>query len=213
MQVDLYPAGRAGDVLAVILRPPTLDEAHPNRAHFSEFIHGLEAVINALRQQLGELGVVEYPQRTACGDLADGRRVKAVVVVAVPGLDEYRGIRQAFGVHLPVHVVQVDSLADVPPGVLYRGIPVDVAELAEAESVAVIAGVREPVHDHRRRMAMENLTDPAVQLIVGYGGPERLLLVRHRLDVGAQRRFGAGVVVCVRIALVRRTVSGRWRFC
>ena len=44
--------------------------------------------------------VVEYLEAAAGRDLADCGGVEAVVVVAVPGLDEHGGVGEALGVHL-----------------------------------------------------------------------------------------------------------------
>ena len=77
--------------------------------------------------------VVEYLEAAAGRDFADGGGVEAVVVVAVPRLHEDCRVREALGVHLPAHVVEVDALADVSPCVLYRGVAVHVGQLAQAE--------------------------------------------------------------------------------
>lgn len=46
---------------------PSLDEAHPNRAHPGQLVHGFEALIHWLRQQSRELLVVKNLQVTSCG--------------------------------------------------------------------------------------------------------------------------------------------------
>lgn len=48
VEMDLYPAGRGGDVLPVVLRPPALHERHPYSAHLGQLVYGFEAVIDAL---------------------------------------------------------------------------------------------------------------------------------------------------------------------
>lgn len=151
------PARRARHVLPMVLGPPTLDEAHANGAHLRQLVHGLEAVVDALREQLGELGIVEDAQGAPGRDLADGRWMETVVVVTVAGLHKDGGIGKAFRIHLAVDVVQVDALADVASRVLDGRVAVHVAQLAQAETVAIIAGVREAVHDDRGRVAVENL--------------------------------------------------------
>lgn len=75
------------------------------------------------------------------------------------------------------------ALSNMPSGVLYGRVAVDVAQLPEAEPVAVVAGIGKTVHYHRRTVAMEHFTHPTVQLVVGDGGPEGLLLVGHRLHI------------------------------
>lgn len=100
-----------------------------------------------------------------------------MVVVAVPALNEYRGVRQTLRVHLAAHVVQVYPLPYVTPRVLDGGVPVHVAELAETESVTVVRRIREAVHYHRVGVAVEHLANSTVQLVVGYGSPvERFLI-------------------------------------
>jgi hypothetical protein len=86
MQVHLDPTGRARDVLSMVLRPPALNEAHPDGAHLRQFVNRFESVVDALGQQLGELRVVEDSQRAPGWYFADRRGVEAVMVVAVAGL-------------------------------------------------------------------------------------------------------------------------------
>lgn len=119
--------------------------------------------------------------------------MEAVVVVAVARLHEYRRVGEAFRVHLAVHVIEVHPFADVPSRVLYRRVAVHVAQLPETEAVAVVARVRESVYYHRRRVAVEHLADTAVQLVVGYRGPERLLLVGAGCT--SVDRAGSGLVL------------------
>ncbi len=109
VQVQLDPARRTGDVLAVILGAPALDEAHAYRAHLGQFVHGLEAVVDGLAKQLREFLVVEDLEAAARRDLADGRWVEVVVVVAVAALHEYATVTETLGEHLPSHVVQMNT--------------------------------------------------------------------------------------------------------
>lgn len=67
----LYPTRCAGDVLSMVLRAPTFDETHSDGAHLREFINGFEAVVNTLGEQLGEFGVVKYPQGTTGGNFTN----------------------------------------------------------------------------------------------------------------------------------------------
>jgi len=84
VQVDLDPARGRSHILSVILCPPPLHKTHPDGAHLGQFVHGLEAVVDGLREEGGKLLVVEDLETAAWRDLADGGRVKPVVVVAVP---------------------------------------------------------------------------------------------------------------------------------
>ena len=72
----------------MVLRAPSLDKRHPDGAHLGQLVHSLEPMVNGLGEQGGKLLVVEDLEAAARGDLADRGWVKAVVVVAVPGLDE-----------------------------------------------------------------------------------------------------------------------------
>ena len=103
----LDPARRARDVLTVVFGAPPLHETHPDRAHFRELVDGLKAVVHRLAEQLRELLVVEDLQAAAGRDLAHGRRVEVVVVVAVATLYEDATVAEALGEHLTPHIVQV----------------------------------------------------------------------------------------------------------
>lgn len=59
MEVDLYPARRRRHVLSMVLRAPSFDEGHPNRAHLRKLVNGFKTVVNTLRQQLSKLPVIE----------------------------------------------------------------------------------------------------------------------------------------------------------
>ena len=119
----------------MVLSTPALDEGHPDGAHLGQLVHCLEPVGDGLGEQGGELLVVEDLQAAAGRDLADCGWVKAVMVITVPRLDEDGRVREALSVHLAPHVVEVNTLADVAPGVLYGGVPVDIGELAQTEPV------------------------------------------------------------------------------
>lgn len=77
----------------------------------------------------------------------------------------------------------MNAFADVAPGVLDGRVAVNIAELPQTEAIAVVAGVGESVHYHGRAVAVEDFTHATIELIVGDGGPERLLLVGDRLHV------------------------------
>lgn len=138
MQMHLDPAGGAGDILSVVLSSPALDEAHPNGAHLSELIDGLKAVVDRLSQELSKLLVVENLEATSAGDLADSGGMEAVVVITVTALDKNAGVTEALGVHLPSHVVQMHSFANVSASVLDCRVAVDVGQQSKAEAVLVV---------------------------------------------------------------------------
>lgn len=168
MQVDLDPAGRGRHVLAVVLRPPALDERHPDRAHLRQLINRFETMIDALRQQLGELSIVKDLQRTSWRYFTHGRGMEAVVMVTVATLDEDGGVRQTLRVHFTSDIVQMHPLPYVTSRVLDRRVPVHITELTQAEPVAVIRGVREAIDDDRMGVTVENFTYTTVQLVIGY---------------------------------------------
>ena len=62
-----------------------------------------------LTEKLCKLLVVENLQTTAGRDLTDGRRMEAVVIVAVATLHEYTAVTETFGKHLTADVIQVDT--------------------------------------------------------------------------------------------------------
>lgn len=180
MQVNLDPAGRGRDVLSVVFGAPALDEAHSYRAHLGQLVDGLEAVVDGLGQELGKLLVVEDLEGAAGRDFAHGAGVESVVVVAVAALHEDGRVGQALGVDLATDVIQVHSLSDMTTCVFDCTVAVDVAQLAQTEAVRVVRGVGEPVHDDRRRVAVEHFANAAVQLVVSYTGPIRRFLVADR---------------------------------
>lgn len=106
--------------------------------------------------------------------------MKAVMVIAVAALDEDRRVRQTLRVDLPANVVQMHAFTYVTPRVLYCRVPIHVAELAQAEPVAVVRGIREAVHDDGVGVTVENLTDSTVEFVVRNRGPIQRLLVGHR---------------------------------
>ena len=107
--MHLDPTWRAGHILSVVLGAPALDETHANRAHLGQLVDRLEAVVNGLAQQLGELLVVEDFQTAAGRNLAHGRGVEVVVVVAVATLHENAAVAQALGVNFATHVVKMNA--------------------------------------------------------------------------------------------------------
>jgi len=50
VEMELDPTRGAGDVLAMVLGAPPLDEAHPDRAHLGEFVDRLEAMVHRLTE-------------------------------------------------------------------------------------------------------------------------------------------------------------------
>lgn len=92
MEVDLDPARSRGHILTMIFGPPTFDKGHAYRTHLCQLIDSFETMIDALRQQLRELPVIEDLQRAIRRYLTHRRRVEAVVVIAVSTLDENRRV-------------------------------------------------------------------------------------------------------------------------
>lgn len=183
MQVNLNPAGCAGHILAVVLCSPALNKAHTDGTHLGELINSLKAVVNRLGQQFSKLLVVENLQAAAAGNLTHSCGMEAVVVVTVTTLDEDTAITQTFCVHLTTNIIQMDTFADVPPGVLNGGVAVHVGEQAEAESVAVIGGICETVNEHAGGGSLERLSDTIVELVVNNRAPVLGFLIGHRLHI------------------------------
>lgn len=74
----------------------------------------------------------------------------------------------------------------MPPGHLNSGVPVDVGEQAQTETLWV-GRVCKTVHCQRGLWGVEGLSNTLVQLIVGYRAPERRLRVGHRLQVWGEK--------------------------
>jgi len=51
--------------------------------------------------------IVEDAETAARRDLTDGRRMKAVILVAVPTLNENTRVTQALSIHLTTNIVQM----------------------------------------------------------------------------------------------------------
>jgi len=200
MKVNLNPARGGCDILSVILCPPPLHKAHPDRTHFGQLVHCLESMVDRLCEKSGKLLVVENLETAARRNLAHRGRMESMVVVTVSRLHKYCRITEALCIDLAPNVVQVNSLPNVPPRVLDRRVTIHVRQLAEAESVIVlVAWVCEPVDDDRVVVGVVNLANSAVQLIICDGRPVEGFLIRHRLST---------VIVCLHpiVTLWRRSV-------
>lgn len=66
-------------------------------------------MIDRLGEQLSKFLIVEDLEAAATGDLADGGRVEAVVVVAIPALHENAGVTQTLSIHLSSNIIQVNT--------------------------------------------------------------------------------------------------------
>lgn len=71
---------------------------------------------------------------------------------------------------------------DVSACELHASVAVNIGQQAQAETLRV-GWISKAVYCERRLGCMEDFPHPLVQLIVGYGAPERWLTVRHRLQV------------------------------
>lgn len=56
----------------------------------------------------------------------------------------------------------------MPACVLDRGVAVDVGQQAEAEAVFVVGWVCETINQNAAGRCVESLSDPVVELVVGY---------------------------------------------
>ena len=189
MQMHLDPARGGEHVLPPVLHAPALHEGHPDGAHAGEGVHRLEALVDALSKQGGELLVVEDLEVAAGGDLANGGRVPAVLLIAVRRLDEDCRVGEAFGEHLAPDVVESHTLADVLPRLLHNVVPVDVGEDAEAEPFAT-ARIGEPVDGDVVLRGVEVLPDASVHLVVGDAAPVGRLGVGDGLHINIVWELG-----------------------
>lgn len=125
--------------------------------------------------------------------------MEAVVIVAVAGLHKYGGIGQALGIHLAGHVVQMHAFTceerlvylrflKTPPThtltymtacILYGTVAIHIAQLTQTAAIRVIRWIRKAINNHRIVIAMEDLTDSTIELIVGNGCPKRWLRIAN----------------------------------
>jgi len=105
--MDFNPAWGACDILSVVLSTPSLHKTQPYRAHLGQLEHSLITTGDGLSKQLCKVLIVEDTQTAARRDLTDGRWMKAMVLVAIPTLNENTRITQAFSKHLTANVVQM----------------------------------------------------------------------------------------------------------
>jgi len=170
VKVNLNPAGGRGDILSVVLGAPTFHEAHPDCAHLGQLVHCFKPMVHRLGEKCGELLVVENLETATRRDLADRGWVESMVVVTVSRLHKYGRVAEALSIHLATHIVEVNSLPNVPSCVLDCRVAVHVGQLSQAEPVVVlVAGVREPVNDHRVVVGVVDLSNSAIEFIVGNG--------------------------------------------
>ena len=164
----------------MVLRPPALDEAHPDSAHLGKFVDGLETMVDRLGQHAGKILVVEDLKATLGRNLTDGGRMEAVRRIAVPALDKDRRVAQALCKDLPANREEVDALADVSSGVLNGRVTVHAGQETNTETVSGGGGVCESIHNHVVARCTENFTDAVVKLIVSHRTPIWRLLVLNR---------------------------------
>lgn len=113
VEVQLDPAGGAGDRLTPVLCSPAFDEAHADGTHSGELVHRLKALVHRLGQQCRKLLIVEDFQVTAWGDFADCGRVPAITLVTVWTLDKDRAVTKTLSKHFSADVVQPYAPTDV----------------------------------------------------------------------------------------------------
>ena len=188
--MHLDPAGRTSDVLPVVLGPPALHKAHANGAHACQLKDGLKALVDGLRKELSKLLVVEDLEAAGWRDLAHSGWVEAMGMVAVATLNKDGSFTEALGKHLPSHIEQVHTFANVPADVLNSGVAVDIGEEPQTEAVGVHAGISVAVHDHVGTGGTKLLSNALVELVVGDRAPVGGLLVLDGDCVGWDGRDG-----------------------
>ena len=109
--------------------------------------------------------------------------MEPVSVVTLPALDEHGPVAETLGENFSADVKEVHPFPDVTPNVLDGGVPVDVGEQTEAESICGRRRVGVSVHHDVRASRVERFSDPLVKLVVADGAPVARLLVLH-LDGG-----------------------------
>lgn len=185
MQVDLDPAGGAGNILAVVLCSPALYEAHAYGTHLCKLVDGLKTMVHRLGQELSKLLVVKNFQATPARNLAHRSGVKSMMIVAVPALHKDATVTEAFRVHLPSNVIKMNSFSNMPPGVFNSGIPVNIGEQPKAETVLIVGRIGETIHQHTRGGGMECLAHTVVELIVDNRAPVFWFLIGNYLNISS----------------------------
>lgn len=120
------PTRGASDILPMVLRPPAFHKAHAYCTHLGELIDCLKAMVDTLAQQLSKLLVVEDLQTTARRDLTDGGWVETVVEVTGSTLHKNTAVTETLREDFSSNIVQVNSFANMPAGVFYGGVTVDI---------------------------------------------------------------------------------------
>lgn len=138
MQVDLNPAGSASDILAMVLCTPTLHKAHPDSAHFCQLVDYLKAMADRLGEKLSKQLVVEDLEAAATWDFTDCGGMKAVLVVAVAALHKNAAVAQAFRIHLPTNIIQMDAFPNVSSGVFNSRVPIDIRQEPETKPICLV---------------------------------------------------------------------------
>ena len=182
----LYPARRTRNVLTMILGAPTLHEAHADRAHLGELVHGLEALVHRMRQQLSKLLVVEDLEAATGRDLADGGCVKAVRVVALSALDKDGVVAQTLCKDFSPDVEEMDPLPDVSTDIFDGRVTIHVGEKTETETIGSCRGIGKSVHHHVGACGVKGLADTLIQFVVSHRAPVGRLLVLDRHHAGRE---------------------------
>ena len=82
----------------------------------------------------------------------------------------------------------------MPPSVLNGRVAIDVGKQAQAESVAIVGGICEAIHEHTSGGSLERLSNTIIELIVNNRAPVLRFLIGHRLHICTGNRLkGHGV--------------------
>lgn len=71
----------------------------------------------------------------------------------------------------------------MPPSVLNGRVAIDVGKQTQAESVAVVGGICEAIHEHASGGSLKRLSNTIVELIVNNRAPVLGFLIGHRLHI------------------------------
>lgn len=124
--MNLNPTWGAGYILPVIFCSPTLDKTHSNGTHFGELIYCLKPMVDRLSQKLSKLLIVKNFEAAAAGNLTDSGGMKAMMKVAVPTLYKYAAVTEAFRIHLPTNIVQMNTFSNMSPSVFNCRITINI---------------------------------------------------------------------------------------
>lgn len=95
--------------------------------------------------------------------------------------------------------------------ILYGTVAIHIAQLTQTAAIRVIRWIRKAINNHRIVIAMEDLTDSTIELIVGNGCPKRWLRIANLCHIPHLRiEHLIAIIRIIRITILWGTVCWRW---